>query len=75
MSHAAIADTRPARRRSCVPRDSGTWNSTTITVLRMSTTATSTSGAAVSWAIQSGTPTSPTPNCMPNTALSAVSAR
>jgi hypothetical protein len=30
-----------------VPRDNGTWNRTTITVLRMSTTATSTSGAGV----------------------------
>ena len=75
MSHAAIADTRAARRRSCVPLDSGTWNSTTITVFRMSTRATSTSGAAVSCAIQSGTPSSPTPNCMPNTALRAVSTR
>ena len=75
MSHAAIAETRPARRRSWVPRDSGTWNSTTMIVLRMSTTATSTSGALVSLAIHSGTPTSPTPNCMPNTALRAVRAR
>jgi hypothetical protein len=75
MSHAAIAETRPAFRRSCVPRESGTWNSTTITVLRMSTAATSTSGAAVSFAIQSGTPISPTPNCIPKTALRAVSAR
>ncbi len=44
---AAMADTRPARRRSCVPRESGTWKSTTITVLRKSTAATSTSGAEV----------------------------
>ena len=58
-----------------MPRESGTWNSTTMTVFRISTTATSTSGAVVSFAIHSGTPTSPTPNCMPKIALRAVRPR
>ena len=75
MSQAAIADTRPATRRSCVPRESGTWKSTTITVFRISSRRDEHLGRRVSLAIQSGTPTSATPNCMPKIALSAVSTR